>query len=186
MERAGKALHMDNCACKRFSPVKLVACMVFIIMEGMMTWRLTIRAAAQAGNKASKTGRHLQRWDTGSQCNAGSTQLTFPTAILKSERGLRTTQHNKWCLRWRWEFFVGWKTSTQTHLFLASRSPVDKLNGRISVSILRRKTRYSCLQLERVIVKRKEYITKHEGREIRTPNLLIWSQTRCRCAMPPM
>ena len=25
-----------------------------------------------------------------------------------------------------------------------------------------------------------------EGREIRTPNLLIWSQTRCRCAMPPL
>ena len=24
-----------------------------------------------------------------------------------------------------------------------------------------------------------------EGREIRTPNLLIWSQTRCRCAIPP-
>ena len=27
---------------------------------------------------------------------------------------------------------------------------------------------------------------KNEGREIRTPNLLIWSQTRCRCAIPPM
>ena len=27
---------------------------------------------------------------------------------------------------------------------------------------------------------------KDEGREIRTPNLLIWSQTRCRCAIPPM
>jgi hypothetical protein len=27
---------------------------------------------------------------------------------------------------------------------------------------------------------------EHEGREIRTPNLLIWSQTRCRCAMPPV
>ena len=27
---------------------------------------------------------------------------------------------------------------------------------------------------------------KSEAREIRTPNLLIWSQTRCRCAMPPM
>ena len=27
---------------------------------------------------------------------------------------------------------------------------------------------------------------KSEGREIRTPNLLIWSQTRCRCAIPPM
>ncbi len=26
---------------------------------------------------------------------------------------------------------------------------------------------------------------KYEGREIRTPNLLIWSQTRCRCAIPP-
>ena len=25
-----------------------------------------------------------------------------------------------------------------------------------------------------------------EGREIRTPNLLIWSQTRYRCAIPPM
>ena len=25
----------------------------------------------------------------------------------------------------------------------------------------------------------------HEGREIRTPNLLIWSHTRCRCAIPP-
>ena len=25
----------------------------------------------------------------------------------------------------------------------------------------------------------------HEGREIRTPNLLIWNQTRCRCAIPP-
>ena len=27
---------------------------------------------------------------------------------------------------------------------------------------------------------------QYEGREIRTPNLLIWSQTRCRCAIPPM
>ena len=27
---------------------------------------------------------------------------------------------------------------------------------------------------------------RNEGREIRTPNLLIWSQTRCRCAIPPM
>ena len=26
----------------------------------------------------------------------------------------------------------------------------------------------------------------NEGREIRTPNLLIWSQTRCRCAIPPL
>ena len=26
---------------------------------------------------------------------------------------------------------------------------------------------------------------ENEGREIRTPNLLIWSQTRCRCAIPP-
>ena len=28
--------------------------------------------------------------------------------------------------------------------------------------------------------------TANEGREIRTPNLLIWSQTRYRCAIPPM
>ena len=27
---------------------------------------------------------------------------------------------------------------------------------------------------------------KNEGRKIQTPNLLIWSQTRCRCAIPPM
>ena len=27
---------------------------------------------------------------------------------------------------------------------------------------------------------------RNEGREIRTPNLLIWSQTRCRCAIPPL
>ena len=27
---------------------------------------------------------------------------------------------------------------------------------------------------------------ENEGREIRTPNLLIWSQTRCRCAIPPL
>ena len=27
---------------------------------------------------------------------------------------------------------------------------------------------------------------RNEGREIRTPNLLIWSQTRCRCTIPPM
>ena len=27
---------------------------------------------------------------------------------------------------------------------------------------------------------------KNEGREIRTPNLLIWSQTRYRCAIHPM
>ena len=26
---------------------------------------------------------------------------------------------------------------------------------------------------------------RHEGREIGTPNLLIWSQTRYRCAIPP-
>ena len=28
--------------------------------------------------------------------------------------------------------------------------------------------------------------TRSEGREIRTPNLLIWSQTRYRCAIAPM
>ena len=27
---------------------------------------------------------------------------------------------------------------------------------------------------------------ENEGREIRTPNLLIWSQTRYRCAIPPL
>jgi hypothetical protein len=27
--------------------------------------------------------------------------------------------------------------------------------------------------------------TQNEAREIRTPNLLIWSQTRCRCAIAP-
>ena len=27
---------------------------------------------------------------------------------------------------------------------------------------------------------------EYEAREIRTPNLLIWSQTRCRCAIAPM
>ena len=27
-------------------------------------------------------------------------------------------------------------------------------------------------------------LTRNEGREIRTPNLLIWSQTHCRCAIP--
>ena len=27
---------------------------------------------------------------------------------------------------------------------------------------------------------------RNEGREIRTPNLLIWSQTRYRCAIHPM
>ena len=26
--------------------------------------------------------------------------------------------------------------------------------------------------------------SENEGREIRTPKLLIWSQTRCRCAIP--
>ncbi len=26
----------------------------------------------------------------------------------------------------------------------------------------------------------------NEAREIRTPNLLIWSQTRCRCAIAPL
>ena len=34
-----------------------------------------------------------------------------------------------------------------------------------------------------------EYIhidTPNESRELRAPNLLIWSQTRCRCAMPPL
>ena len=34
--------------------------------------------------------------------------------------------------------------------------------------------------------KRTEGCCENEGREIRTPNLLIWSQTRCRCAMPPL
>ena len=27
---------------------------------------------------------------------------------------------------------------------------------------------------------------QNEGREIRTPNLLTWSQMRCRCAIPPL
>ena len=30
-----------------------------------------------------------------------------------------------------------------------------------------------------------KHISQYEGREIRAPNLLIWSQTRCRCAIPP-
>ena len=29
-------------------------------------------------------------------------------------------------------------------------------------------------------------LQENEGREIRTPNLLIWSQTRCRCAIAPL
>ena len=29
-------------------------------------------------------------------------------------------------------------------------------------------------------------VRRNEGREIRTPNLLIWSQTRYRCAIPPV
>ena len=28
--------------------------------------------------------------------------------------------------------------------------------------------------------------SQNEAREIRTPNLLIWSQTRCRCAIAPL
>ena len=32
---------------------------------------------------------------------------------------------------------------------------------------------------------RRKRIDETEGREIRTPNLLIWSQTRCCCAIPP-
>ena len=34
--------------------------------------------------------------------------------------------------------------------------------------------------------RRKSARQRNEGREIRTPNLLIWSQTRCRCAIPPL
>ena len=33
---------------------------------------------------------------------------------------------------------------------------------------------------------RRAYGAKIEAREIRTPNLLIWSQTHCRCAIPPL
>ena len=38
--------------------------------------------------------------------------------------------------------------------------------------------------------RRHAYMSQHrhnkfEAREIRTPNLLIWSQTRCRCAIAP-
>ena len=29
-------------------------------------------------------------------------------------------------------------------------------------------------------------VLSYEGRGIRAPNLLIWSQMRCRCAIPPM
>ena len=29
-------------------------------------------------------------------------------------------------------------------------------------------------------------VDENEGGEMRTPNLLIWSQTRCHCAMPPL
>lgn len=36
-----------------------------------------------------------------------------------------------------------------------------------------------------VLVFHCEY-SKNEAREIRTPNLLIWSQTRCRCAIAPL
>ena len=32
----------------------------------------------------------------------------------------------------------------------------------------------------------KEDTSQNEGREIRSPTLLIWSQTRCRCAIPPI
>ena len=30
-----------------------------------------------------------------------------------------------------------------------------------------------------------QYICKNEAREIQTPNLVIWSHTRCRCAIAP-
>ena len=33
---------------------------------------------------------------------------------------------------------------------------------------------------------RKTFTYVNEAREIRTPNLLIWSQTRCRCATAPV
>ena len=34
--------------------------------------------------------------------------------------------------------------------------------------------------------RRAAFARKHEAREIRTPNFLIWSQTRCRCAIAPL
>ena len=43
-----------------------------------------------------------------------------------------------------------------------------------------------CANRERTSICIQKRPTENEGREIRTPNLLIWSQTRCRCAIPPM
>ena len=39
---------------------------------------------------------------------------------------------------------------------------------------------------EHTSIRVQNHPAENEGREIRTPNLLIWSQTRCRCAIPPM
>ena len=39
--------------------------------------------------------------------------------------------------------------------------------------------------LPAIWIRMRDKDTENEGREIRTPNLLIWSQTHYRCAMPP-
>ena len=56
-------------ACGWLTPTKQVVCKV-LIAEAVTPWQLMIRAPAQAGNRASKTGCHLQRRDPEAECQA--------------------------------------------------------------------------------------------------------------------
>ena len=54
-------------ACGWLTPTKQVVCKV-LAAEAATPWQLMIWASAQAGNRASKTGCHLQWRDTEAEC----------------------------------------------------------------------------------------------------------------------
>jgi hypothetical protein len=55
-------LHLGMClaACGKLTSIELAVCKDFVT-EVVMTWQIMIWEQAQAGDRASKTGRRLQR-----------------------------------------------------------------------------------------------------------------------------
>ena len=73
-------------------------------------------------------------------------------------------------------------------MILASGARGPGFNSRSSPLTSRAMQPHPCRPASLPVVRtcmRAKKLQQNEGREIRTPNLLIWSQTRYRCAIPP-
>ena len=95
--------------------------------------------------------------------------------------------------RWRWGLGQGWAGSkgadgdwVLASCFLRSCENGRWDPGRLGGPEYPNQLDYGGLpRLKTLHGARRKRIDESEGREIRTPNLLIWSQTRCCCAIPP-